>query len=494
MADEKPILNEVAAIGGDDIGAKFADQLRLPDDDILGARGSNDLVLYERVFTDPQAKSTFDQRRTAVVSREWYVEPGGDSALDIAAADDLRAQLQGFNWDLVTRKMLMGIWYGYSVGEVMYAVQGTKYVMSDIKVRKARRFRFDREDKLRLITRATPEGTTMPDNKFWLFRVAAEDDDDPYGRGLGYFCYWPVWFKRNGWRYWSQFLQRFGSPIPIASVAPGSDKTFRDKVLNMLSAIISGGRMVKPNNIAIEFLQAASSSGGDFETFSRYCDEQIAKINLAQTMTTDSGSSRAQAVVHAEVKLEVIKSDADMLCESFNAGPVTWLTNWNHPGALPPKVWRRVVSAVDLAAQATRDKTLYEIGYDATPEYVRETYGTGFTQRKPSTDTATEPSEDEPTEPAFAEPGADMIGPGSDAVEQAVGGDEWRRLMGPEVDALEALTRDAGDLITLRERLGEYAQRDPKAVADSLARVMFAAHVAGQLGTELEPPEQDGDG
>jgi hypothetical protein len=86
------------------------------------------------------------------------------------------------------------------------------------------------------------------------------------------------------------------------------------------------------------------------------------------------------------------------------------------------------------------------------------------------------------------------VGPGADAVERAIGGDEWRRLLGPEVEALEQLATEAGDLATLRDRLGEYAQRNPAAITDSLARVMFAASVAGQLGAELEHAEDDGDG
>jgi hypothetical protein len=210
-------------------------------------------------------------------------------------------------------------------------------------------------------------------------------------------------------------------------------------------------------------------------------------------MTTDNGSSRSQAEVHSDVALTVIKSDADMLCESFNAGPAVWLTEWNYPGAKAPKVWRRIVDPVDLTAQAARDKVLYDMGYEPTEDYVTETYGAGFTKRK----SETQPGDTAPGDGAqgadFAEPGAQVIGPGADAVEQAIGGDEWRRLLGPEVEAIEELTRDAGSLDALRDRLGEYAKRKPDAVVDSLARVMFAANMAGQVGAELEAPVE-GDG
>jgi phage gp29-like protein len=498
MAKQKqptpPNLNEIAGVDGDDIGAKFAGDLKLPGDELIGDRGGGDFLMYEKVLTDSQCKSTFEQRRLAIIAREWYVEPGGEAPLDVQAADDLRQQLQGINWDLTTYKMLMGRWHGYSVGELMLEADGTRIILGAVKVRKQRRFKFDKEGQLRLIKKSSPEGTVMPPNKFWVFRVAAEDDDDPYGRGLGYYNYWPVWFKRNGFRYWSLFLQRFGSPIPIAKIPPGQDNSLRTKVLGMLQAIISGGRLVVPNNIALEFLQAMTSSGGDFEKFSRYCDEQIAKINLSQTMTTDNGSSRSQAEVHEGVALMVIKSDADMLCESFNQGPATWLTEWNYPGAKPPKVWRRIVEVADLTAQANRDKLLFDMGFDLTEDYVTETYGAGFTKRKNPNQPEGNSTDNGNAAPEFAEPGAQVVGPGADAVEQAVSGDEWRKLLGPEVDAVEALTRDAGNLAELRDRLGEYAKRSPDAVVDSLARVMFAASIAGQVGAELEADEDHGHG
>jgi phage gp29-like protein len=496
MAKQKIVpanLNELAGIGGDDIGAKFAGEIALPGDELIGERGGGDFLVYEKVLTDSQSKSTFEQRRLAVVAREWYVEPGGDASLDVEAADDLRQQLLGINWDLTTRKMLMGVWHGYSVGELMLEADGTRIILGAVKVRKQRRFKFDKLGQLRLVKKSSPEGIVMPPNKFWVFRVAAEDDDDLYGRGLGYFNYWPVWFKRNGFRYWSLFLQRFGSPIPIAKIPPGSGDTLRNKVLQMLSAIITGGRLVVPNNVVLDFLHAMTSSGGDFEKFSRYCDEQIAKINLSQTMTTDNGASRSQAEVHSDVALTVIKSDADMLCESFNQGPARWLTEWNYPGAKPPKVWRRIVDPVDLTAQANRDKVLYDMGFEPTEAYVTETYGAGFTKRQSATQPGDGSSVDGAQGTEFAEPNAQVVGPGADAIEQAIGGDEWRKLLGPEVEAIEALTRDAGTLETLRDRLGEYAKRKPDAVVDSLARVMFAANIAGQVGAELEAPVE-GDG
>jgi hypothetical protein len=72
-------------------------------------------------------------------------------------------------------------------------------------------------------------------------------------------------------------------------------------------------------------------------------------------MTTDDGSSLAQAKVHEGVMDEVVKSDSDLLSASFNEGPGRWLTEWNFPGAAPPKAaWpSRCPKASPLASPTT---------------------------------------------------------------------------------------------------------------------------------------------
>jgi phage gp29-like protein len=119
-------------------------------------------------------------------------------------------------------------------------------------------------------------------------------------------------------------------------------------------------------------------------------------------MTTDSGSSRAQAEVHQDVKLDVIKADADLVCESFSDQVARWLTDWNFPGAAYPKVWREVSEPEDLKARADRDKVIYDMGFKPTQDYVDETYGEGFEPRQVGGQPAA-PS-GQPPGPGFAEP------------------------------------------------------------------------------------------
>jgi phage gp29-like protein len=485
---DSPPLGEIATIGLLDIGAVFADELRVSNDEILKAKGG-DLKIYEQVLRDDQCNSTFKQLRTDIISRETRVEPGGERPIDQAAAEDLELQMARIGWDQTCKKMLSGLWYGYSVGEDMYSVDGTHVNLDAVKVRKARRFRFDKDEHLRLIRTDKPAGEVMPEAKFWVFRADADDDDDPYPLGLGYFCYWPVWFKRNMMRFWALWGEKFASPIPVVKFPPGAKEDERKKALRISEKILAGGALAIPTSVALELLDALARAGDDYEKFVKYSDAAISKIVLCQTMTTDNGSSLAQAAVHADVKVGVSKSYSDLLCESFVRGPGTWLTNWNFPGAAIPKVYRDYDESEDLKAAAERDKLLVDVGYRPNAARIQETYGDGY---EPIPVTPPAPTQQGAVAPiaasaAFAEPAPPpVIGPAESAIERILGDDGWERVIGPQVEEVQQFIEGASSLEEVRNRLDELSKSDPKTVTESLARVMFAANITGQVEADVD--------
>lgn len=377
-----PMGEAAASNDARDITLGFFGNMRQMQDSILAARGGG-LEIYEEVLRDWQCYPTFQQRRRAVVSKEWGVEPGAKDKASVMAAESLKAQLEAIGFDNATDKMLFGIWYGYAAGECMWARDGSEVIIDRIKVRKARRFRYDMEGHLRLLTRANSiDGEVMPDRKFWTFCTGADNDDDPYGIGLGHYCYWPVWLKKNGYRFWAMLLDKFGAPTGVGKFPAGASKEDQAKLLGAISAIQSSSGIIIPEEMMIELLEASRSGSVGNEGFVDRMDAAIAKVVLSQTMTTDNGASRAQGQVHEGVKEEVVKGDADLVCSSFNQGPSKWLTDWNYPGAVPPKVWRKIEPPEDLDKLADRDSKIYQMGFEPSEEYVKETYGEGWTKRQ----------------------------------------------------------------------------------------------------------------
>jgi len=372
----KPAREIATSTNGRDITLGYLGSMRVAADKLLRRRSGGDLALYEDVLSEPQVMSTYQQRRNAVTSREWRVEAASDRRADRKAADWLEQNLRRIGWDNVTEKMLYGVFFGYAAAELIWEARDGLLGWRAIKVRDRRRFRFTVEGELRLLTLQDPlEGEPCLAPYFWHYATGASHDDEPYGLGLGHWLYWPVLFKKNGLKFWLQFLEKFGAPTAIGRYDAGATPGEINRLLAALSAIQTDAGVVVPKGIEIDLLEAARSGTADYKTLHDTMDETIAKIVLGQTMTTEDGGSRSQAEVHHDVRQDIIQADADLICESFNLGPVRWLTELNFDGAEPPRVFRVLEEEEDAKAAAERDTKVRALGFVPSLDYVRERYG-----------------------------------------------------------------------------------------------------------------------
>ncbi|WP_066546801.1 phage portal protein family protein [Sphingomonas sp. CCH15-F11] len=405
------LRSEIATtLDGRDITQPYVRELREAADPIL--LGSVGWGAYDQILRDDQVYSTLQQRIGAVVSRDWEVVAGDeDDPRSKVAAEEFSRMLRRIGWDNITRKMLFASFYGYAVAEVMWT---NDFDFAAIKVRHARRFRYDAEDRLRMLSTASPRGEVLPERKFWVHAVGGSNDDEVYGVGLAHWLYWPVLFKRNGIRFWNIFLDKFGTPTAMGKYPRGSSPTDIRNLLNALSAIATDSGFVVPEGMAVELLNAARSGVGDYAELCRYMDGAIAKVVLSQTMTTDDGASRAQGQVHEGVKLEVIKSDADLQTDSFTAGPARWWTDFKYgPDVAAPIVRRIVEEEEDLAESAKTDEIHARQGWVRTADSFNEKYGEGFVRKAdpdapegsaPPPSTTPAPEQFDPADPATGDP------------------------------------------------------------------------------------------
>lgn len=391
-------LNRVIASTGDgrDITRPFIgfELEEFRDRRLLGAV---DWGVYDVILLDDQVKSCLEQRRSAVVSREWSVASGDEKDPRAnAAAAALEANILQVGWDRVTDKMLYAPFYGVAIAELGWGpwqYEGrTLYgwvrngETRPIHVRHARRFRYDRERRLRHITPQNVRGEIVPDRKFWVVTAGGSDDDHLYGRGLAEWLYWPTLFKRNGIRFWNMFLDKFSVPTAKGTYPRGATEAEIAKLLEALQSMANDSGFVVPEGMAVELLKGAQQ-GVPYEKMPEYMDGAIAKVILSQTMTTDAqatGIGSGLGNVHGGVKQELITADADLLTDSFTEGPARWFTDFNFgTDVAAPIVTRQVEEEEDLKATAETDEALGRMGYERTEESFTSIYGDGF-RRKPS--------------------------------------------------------------------------------------------------------------
>ncbi|MBF0182939.1 MAG: DUF935 family protein [Magnetococcales bacterium] len=375
-----PLYREVATTqDGRDITRAYWSSLDLlhPQDSVLRDKGG-DYTLYEEVLRDDQVASTFQQRRMAVTSAEWGVIPGGPDRQSRLAAEQLRGVLERIGWDNVTEKMLYGVFYGYAVAECLWATDGREITLGALKVRKQRRFAFDVQGNLRLLVPGNSRGERLPGRKFWHFCTGADHDDEPYGLGLAHWLYWPVYFKRNGIKLWLIFMDKFGMPTAKGTYPANATDEEKRRLLAALQAIQTDSGIIIPEGMQIELLEAARGGQVHYEGFIDRMNAAIAKVVLSQTMTTDAAGGLYKSEVQKSVRNEVVRADADLVCDTFNRSVAVWLSAWNYPGAKPPRVWRQIREQSDLRPQAERDKIIYGMGFRPSLDYVRKTYGEGW--------------------------------------------------------------------------------------------------------------------
>jgi len=480
---------------GRDITRGYTGPLLLPTDTVLRTRGNWDWEIYETVLSDDEVKSALNQRQLAVTRCEWQVDAGGKRAIDQAAADFLREQLDAIGWDNITTKMLFGVFYGFAVAEVIYAPQGRYVGIDRIVVRNRRRFRFGEQGDLRLLTpQALHEGEPAEPPYFWSFSCGADNDDEPYGLGLAHWLYWPVLFKRNGVKFWLIFLEKFGMPTAVGEY-DGNNTSDEEqaKLLRATKAIQTDSGIIIPTGMKLQLLEAARSGTADYETLYARMNEAIQKVVLGQTASTQGTPGKLGGQdLQGDVRRDIVTADADLVCESFNLGPVKWLTAWNFPGAVPPRVYRVTDEPADLNAMAERDvKIATGLGYRRTPESVNELYGEGW---EPATPTTPPWQAGNPAAPAQFSEGAPAVRDEiDDMVDDALA--DWQPLLDPMVAPVQAMLDEAARQgLTAAEVLKRLpnllSEMDDSALTQSLTRSVFAAGAGAEAG--LDDTQQAG--
>lgn len=493
-ANEKNALlhSEIATTrDGRDITRGFVDGLPLlpATDKLLMLKGAGDLRIYQEVLRDEQVKACFEQRVRAVVSRPWEVKPGGTKRIDKLAAEFIDLQCKAIRFDSITEKMLYGVFYGYAVGEALYAVEDGKVVLDTgrggIKVRDRRRFGFAPDMSLRLKTSDNPLGEILPEKKFWHFATGSDHDDEPYGLGLAHWLYWPVFFKRSGVKFWLVFLEKFGMPTAVGKYPGGTPKTDQDKLLEALQAIQTDSAIIFPEGMSAELLEATRGGTADYTALYDRMDAAIARATLGQTASTQGTPGKlGNEDLQGDVRDDIVKADADLVCMSFNATVVKWLVEWNFPGAALPQVWRKCEDEEDANTTAERDEKISKMGFKPTLKYIQDTYGGEWV------DVGARPAGESrpgaaPTDAAFAEAaaaGRDRI---DDLVDIALA--EWQADLAPAADAIQALMDESAakgeTAAQFLERLpGLLKAGGPLAIDGKLTQAAFVARIAGEAG------------
>lgn len=378
---------EIASLKSDPYVPQFQETLDPTDETLKLRGGAKGHGVYDEIRRDPHAHAVLQKRKLEITAREWKINPASESRLDKKAAAEVERQLRALNFDRLTGGMLGAVLKGFAVAECVWANVGGMWTVVRMPVKKQRRFRFTIDGELRLLTRDNQmQGVPVPDRKFVVHRYSVDDDeDDPYGVGLGSVLFWPAWFKRQVLAHWLKGAEKNAGPTKHATYQGGYDKATSDKLVSDLSSSVNDSVIVTPENVELALLEARNGGGADvFEKLGRYLDELTSEAVLGETLTTNSGERGARSLgeVHNEVRLAIAKADSDLLSQTLKETVIRWIVELNFPGAGIPELWRDFEEAEDLNTKIDRDVKIFGLGYEPEdPDYISETYGDSWVKK-----------------------------------------------------------------------------------------------------------------
>ncbi|MEM1077445.1 MAG: DUF935 domain-containing protein [Pseudomonadota bacterium] len=287
---------------------------------ILRACDQGDITEYakfaeEMEERDPHYSSVLGVRKRAVSGVEPTVTPASESARDVEIAEAVQERIAEDDLfpDLV-EDLLDGLGKGFSVVEINWAKTARQWWPQSYDWVTQRHFKFDKETgrDLRLIDEADPaNGIPLEPFKFAIHRPKLKSGLTCRG-GLARIAAFGWMCKSYSLKDWMAFVETYGLPLRLGRYGPEATREDVEKLYLAVANIGTDAAAVLPKSMEIEFEQIASS-GGDkpvFENLCRFIDEQTSKAVLGQTMTSDDGSSMAQAEVHDGVRHDIAAADA----------------------------------------------------------------------------------------------------------------------------------------------------------------------------------------
>ncbi len=298
---------------------------------------AGDVLRQMELFEEMEEKDThlFSQlqtRKLAVTGLEWEVQPYSDAPADKAVAAFVEEQLNGMErLEEIFLDMLDAIGKGISILEIEWGVKDGCNVIENLEWVHQKKLVWDSmEDELLICTRDHPSGIPLPENKFVVHKYKAKSGHDSRA-GVLRVVSWMYLFKNYTLKDWVSFCEIFGMPIRLGKYNQAASEDDKRQLIEAIYSIGSDAAGIIPDSAVIEFIEANKTSTVDiYEKLARYCDEQISKAVLGQTLTSDSGGgSYAQGKVHNDVRKDLTIADAKSLAATFRRDVIRPLVEYN---------------------------------------------------------------------------------------------------------------------------------------------------------------------
>jgi len=283
---------------------------------------------------DGHYRSVLQTRKMGVLALPWHVTPASDDPRDVEIAEFVTETFGRRGFQAMLFDALDGLAKGYSVTEIEWSLDANpgRMIPGKYHHRDPRYFSFDFETMTRVQLRtdeAPTYGVPLTPSKFVSHIPKLKSGKIPRA-GLAY-TVMGLWIcKSFVLKDWMAFSEVFGMPLRYGKYNEAATDEEKDALLDALQNLGSDASMIISKAAELEILGNNTTTHGDFyEKAERFFNQEISKVVLGQTMTTEDGSSLAQAKVHGEVRSDIRNADAKALAETINGDLLTPLVQLN---------------------------------------------------------------------------------------------------------------------------------------------------------------------
>jgi phage gp29-like protein len=385
IESEKKTLFEAPDVnisGGD----HFATRLRandfvrlmrnLPDPDPILKKMGRGITALQELLSDSHLESVWGVRCAAASGAEWFMTPGDDSSGAQATAEAFAEELKEMDVPRIIEEMMDAIAYGYSPLEVLWTAKEGRWGIGNIVGKPPQWFEFSQENKLVLKTGVF--GTEeLPENRFLLVQHRPSYAN-PYGVKVFSKCFWPVTFKKSGFRWWTVFVEKYGGAFMYGKYPANAGEQFKKELLEALVKMVADSVAIIPEGSEITISSASDKKGGSdvHSAYIQMSNSEISKAVLGQTLTTEIGDagSYAAAQTHNDVREDIAAADRRRISAAFNRLTAVY-TFYNFGAAAVPPLFEFTEDEDLRIEQAKRDVDLIQGRLRFTKQYYIREYG-----------------------------------------------------------------------------------------------------------------------
>ena len=290
------------------------------------------MELFEEMESkDTHLFSQLQTRKLAVTGLDWEVQPFSQDETDqeIAAfVEEQLKELDGFSDNLMD--ILDAIGKGISFQEIEWEYRDGHVVVGNIEYVHQKKFYYDTlTDALMLRTEAFPGGIPLPENKFIVHRYKARSGH-PSRYGVLRVVAWMYLFKNYDLKDWVSFCEVYGMPLRLGTYDATASEKDKAALMDAIVRMGTDAAGIVPSGTDIRFIESNKQSSVDiYERLARFCDEQMSKAIVGQTLTSDSGGSYAQSKTHNDVRQDLTEADCKAVMETVRRDLIRPLVEFN---------------------------------------------------------------------------------------------------------------------------------------------------------------------